>query len=183
MLARERMAYYALERAVIWAVVGAVVIAAWTLLARTGRHPIGSWLPGALAGAVGGFCGGALYQGVKYLANDARRSPIHLPDGVLLRGLSYAIAAGLIGWAFAGATDSLHRREGLAAGARRRSRRRRGHQRAGRAGARALARAGGGDRRRRAVRGDGRGRRGRARRSTPRSGSRRARPRSPADSR
>jgi hypothetical protein len=116
-LARERIVYYALERALIWAVIGATVIFAWTLFARTGRHAVSSWLAGAAAGALGGLAGGALYQCVKYLANDARENPIHLPDGVLLRGVSYAIPAALIGWAYAGPAGSMQRREGLAAGA------------------------------------------------------------------
>jgi hypothetical protein len=116
-LARERVVYYALERALIWAVVGAAVVFAWTLFARTGKHAVSSWLAGAAAGALAGFAGGALYQGVKYLANDARENPIHLPDGVLLRGVSYAIPVALIGWAFAGPAGSMQRREGLAAGA------------------------------------------------------------------
>jgi hypothetical protein len=116
--ARERLLYYALERGVIWAVIGAVVLVLWAVLARTGGSPVSAALSGAMAGAVGGLVGGALFQGVKYSANPARGTEaVEISLGPLLRMLSYLVPALLIGWAFARAARGLSRAEGMAAGA------------------------------------------------------------------
>src|SRR5204862_6042069 len=66
-LARERIAFYAAERAVVWAVVGAAVLLGWALASRSG-FAIGAAVSGAFAGAIGGVVNGVVFQGVKYLA-------------------------------------------------------------------------------------------------------------------
>lgn len=114
--ARRRIVFYALERGVTWAVVGAAVLAAWVVLARAERPLLGSALAGASAGFIGGFIGGVLFQGSKYLHNPSLSTTLEVPSGVTARAAGYAVAAGLIGWTLAGATRRLTRLEGAAAG-------------------------------------------------------------------
>lgn len=115
--ARQRVVFYALERGITWAVVGAAVLAAWVVLARAERPLVGTALAGACAGFIGGFIGGVLFQGSKYLNNPSLGTTLEVPSGVTARCAGYAVAAGLIGWTLAGATRRLSRLEGLAAGA------------------------------------------------------------------
>ena len=114
--ARRRVAYYAVERGITWALVGAVVLTAWVWAARSRRPLPPSALAGAFMGAVGGLLGGVLYQGAKYLANPAVSSSVSPPDELLARGLSYSVPALLIGIAFAGAAAPLARSEGAVVG-------------------------------------------------------------------
>ena len=107
--ARQRIVFYALERGITWAVVGAAVLAAWVVIARAERPLVGSALAGACAGFIGGFIGGVLFQGSKYLNNPSLSTTLEVPSGVTARCAGYAVAAGLIGWALAGATRRLSR--------------------------------------------------------------------------
>ena len=114
--ARERIAYYAAERAVVWAVVGAAVLVGWAIATRSG-FAVGAAVSGAIAGALGGIANGIVYQGAKYLGSDLRSNPIDLLPGLWLRGAGYMIAGGLIGLAFSRRTDWLQKSEGVAVGA------------------------------------------------------------------
>ena len=83
-----------------------------------------SWAPrsrGACAGFIGGFIGGVLFQGSKYLNNPSLSTTLEVPSGVTARCAGYAVAAGLIGWTLAGATRKLYppRRAGRRGGVRR----------------------------------------------------------------
>ena len=115
--ARERVAYYALERGIIWAVIGAVILMAWIWASRTRRPIVPSAIGAAFAGALGGALGGVIYQGGKYLANERLPNERELPDELVLRGSSYAIAGAFIGFTFARAAAPLARSEGVVAGA------------------------------------------------------------------
>ena len=115
--AGERVAYYALERGITWAVVGAVILGAWAALTHGGRPLVGSALAGGWAGAVGGLVSGLLFQGTKYLNNPLADVEAAVPMGFEMRALGYAIAAALIGWALARNSGQLARLEGAGAGA------------------------------------------------------------------
>ena len=115
--ARGRVAYYAFERGLTWAVVGATVLVAWVVVARAGRPLVGSALAGACAGAIGGVLSGVVFQGAKYLHNPELATTLDVPSGSTARMVGYALAAALIGWTFARASQHLSRAEGLAAGA------------------------------------------------------------------
>ena len=105
--ARERIVYYALERGVFWALVGACITVAWSLLARSERTPLASGIAGLSAGAIGGVLGGLAFQGVKYLGHADVGVLDTRPDEWLLRLPNVAIPAAFIGWAFAGGTRRL----------------------------------------------------------------------------
>lgn len=115
--AGERVAYYAVERGITWAVVGAVILATWVALTRAGRPPVGAALAGAWAGGVGGLLAGLVFQGSKYLHNPALGAEVNVPTGVTARAAGYALAAALIGWTLARTTQHLSRLEGATAGA------------------------------------------------------------------
>jgi hypothetical protein len=116
-LAQQRVLLYTVDRTLVWAVVGAVVLVAWALVAGSRRGPVSAGLHGALAGAIGGAISGLLYQGAKYVANPNVQTAITPPHGEVMRCAGYAVAGALIGWALAGADRHLRRAEGLAAGA------------------------------------------------------------------
>ena len=111
---QARIAYYAAERSVVWALIGAAVMLGWTLAARTDRYAVSATLTGALTGAAGGVVSGIVYQGCKYLDSE---KDVQLLDGIWLRGVSYMIPAAMIGFVFAGRDGPLARGEGLAVGA------------------------------------------------------------------
>jgi hypothetical protein len=116
-LAQQRVALYTVDRTLVWAVVGAVVLVVWAQVAGSRRGPVSAGLSGALAGAIGGAISGVLYQGAKYLANENVQTAVSAPPGEVMRCAGYAVAGALIGWALAGADLHLRRTEGLAAGA------------------------------------------------------------------
>lgn len=69
-----RLAGYAIERGVIWAVIGALVAAAVAVAFGRVRVPVGAVLVGAGAGLLGGAAGGAGYMALKLFAGiDAGR--------------------------------------------------------------------------------------------------------------
>lgn len=115
--ARRRVGYYAFERGITWAVVGAVILVAWVVVTRAGRPLVGSVLAGACAGALGGVLAGIVFQGAKYLHNPELSTQLDVPSGVSARAIGYALAAALIGWTLAGAARHLSRLEGVMAGA------------------------------------------------------------------
>jgi hypothetical protein len=114
--ARERIAYYAVERGVFWALVGACVLVAWSLVARSERTPTAAGLVGLGVGAIGGLAGGAAFQGLKYLANPQVEVLVRTPAEWLLRAPNVVLPAMLLGWAFAGGTRGLSRAEAAFAG-------------------------------------------------------------------
>jgi hypothetical protein len=113
--ARERILYYALERGLFWALVGACITVVWSLAAVSGR-PLGAGLVGFGAGAIGGVLGGVAYQGIKYLGHPKIGVLDEHPPEWLLRLPNVALAAALIGWAFAGGAPNVRRLAGAFAG-------------------------------------------------------------------
>lgn len=93
----SRFVFYAAERALIWAIVGALVLAAACVVLRDDRAGALGWgFVGAGFGAVGGALGGAVFMALKDFA---------LKDfdnvGVFTHGLSTALTGVLLGAAVA----------------------------------------------------------------------------------
>jgi hypothetical protein len=65
--ATERVAGYAVERGVIWTIIGTIVVAAAAAAFGDGRVTFGPAFDGAVAGALGGAAGGAGYMLIKHL--------------------------------------------------------------------------------------------------------------------
>ncbi len=114
--ARKRVAYYALERGVIWAIFGGAIIVAWIWFSRSERPLLPSALGVAFTAAVAGVLGGALYQGAKYASNPGIPHLLNLPGESVIRAASYAIPGAVIGFAVAGRAAPLARSEGALAG-------------------------------------------------------------------
>jgi len=92
----DRIVYYAAERAVVWAIVGALVLAAAAATLRRDRASALGWAVLGLGfGAVAGALGGAAYMALK----DQEL----LTNAHLLRG----VAAGVVGFVLAGALARL----------------------------------------------------------------------------
>jgi hypothetical protein len=115
--ARRRVAYYALERGVIWAVVGGAILVAWIWASRSERLLLPSSIGVAFPAAVAGMLGGALYQGAKYASNPGLSHRLNPPDELVIRAASYMIPAAVIGFAFARRAAPLAQSEGALIGA------------------------------------------------------------------
>jgi len=115
--ARRRVAYYALERGVIWAVIGGAILVAWIWASRSERPLLPSAIGVAFPAAVAGVLGGALYQGAKYASNPGLPDPLDPPGELLIRAGGYAIPGAVIGFAFARRAAPLARSEGALVGA------------------------------------------------------------------
>ena len=108
----DRLIYFAAERAVLWAIVSALVLAAIAVTMRRDRAgAIGAAIVGLGAGAVGGALSGAAYMALK--DQEILSSP------QLLRGVAVAIAAVVIAPAIArllSGARSIYMLAGLAGG-------------------------------------------------------------------
>ena len=108
----DRVIYFAAERAVLWAIVSALVLAAIAVTMRRDRAgAIGAAIVGLGAGAIGGALSGAAYMALK----DQKI----LSSPQLLRGVAVAIAAVVIAPAIArllSGARSIYMLAGLAGG-------------------------------------------------------------------
>lgn len=114
--ARRRIVYFGLERGLFWAIVGACLLAAWTLIVMSDRAVVRSALAGFGAGAIGGLLGGLVFFGLLYLTNPGVDVIPHGFHPALVRLPSVLLPGAFLGWALAGRSAGVSRLDGLAAG-------------------------------------------------------------------
>lgn len=90
-----RLAGYAIERGVIWAIIGAVVAGAAAATFGRVRVPLGAALVGAGAGWLGGAAGGAAYMAMKHFAGISEQEAQWLLLFALLVPPAMLLAAAL----------------------------------------------------------------------------------------
>ena len=101
-----RLAAYAIERGLIWAIVGAVVAAAVAAAFARARMPLGAAFVGAGAGGLGGAAGGAGYMAMKYFGHidEADSHWVLNLVAIALPGMALAVVLARLAGARAGQT-------------------------------------------------------------------------------